>query len=170
MRIALLVPLALLAACSSDKPADDTLVTLDGDAAAQQGTVSASAGGVSPAPTTGVQAVDPEGPRLEPLLSSVISEAGLVSGSCRFSPSKGALPVLVASRAGGKGIISVGGQQVDVAPAATVTATGGSFSGQGVTLMVSASNTDTLGSPATMQVSDADGPAFAYRDGFWVCN
>jgi hypothetical protein len=105
MRNVLLIPLFFLAACSSDKPADDTLVTLDGDNATPQGTVSASAGGVSPAPTTGVQAVDAEGAKLEPLLSSAISEAGLVSGSCRFSPSKGALPVLVASRTAGKGII-----------------------------------------------------------------
>lgn len=44
MRIAFLFPLALLAACGSQKPADDTLGTLDGDDAAQQGTVSASAG------------------------------------------------------------------------------------------------------------------------------
>ncbi|MFN3819860.1 hypothetical protein [Blastomonas sp.] len=170
MRNALLVPLAFLAACSNDKPADDALVTLDGDNAAQQGTVSASAGGATPAPVTGVQAVDAEGSKLEPLLSSAISEAGLVSGSCRFSPSEGALPVLVASRAGGKGIISVAGRQIDVAPAATVAATGGSFSGDGVTLTVSASDTRTLGSAATMQVNDADGPAFTYSQGFWVCN
>ncbi|MFN3475442.1 MAG: hypothetical protein ACK4ZW_15490 [Blastomonas sp.] len=170
MRNVLLIPLFFLAACSSDKPADDTLVRLDGDAAAQQGTVSASAGGVSPAPTTGVQAVDAEGAKLEPLLSSAISEAGLVSGSCRFSPGKGALPVLVASRTAGKGIISLAGRQIDVVPAATVAPTGGSFSGDGVTLTVSASDTETLGSAATMQVSDADGPAFTYNQGFWVCN
>lgn len=170
MRIALLFPLALLTACSSEKPRQDELVTLDGDSSAAQGTVSASAGGVSPAPTTGSQAVDAEGAKLEPLLSSAISEAGLVSGSCRFSPSKGALPVLVASRAGGGGIISLAGRQIDVVPTATVGPTGGSFSGDGVTLTVSASDTETLGSVAAMQISDADGPAFTYNQGFWVCN
>lgn len=170
MRIALLFPLALLAACSSDKPQQDELVTLDGDTNAAQGTVSASAGGATPAPTTGVQAVDAEGSKLEPLLSSAISEAGLVSGSCRFSPAEGALPVLVASRAGGEAIISVAGKQIDVTPAAAVAPIGGSFSGESVTLTVSASDSNTLGSAATMQVSDADGPAFTYRDGFWVCN
>ncbi|MDM7956677.1 hypothetical protein [Blastomonas sp.] len=170
MRVAFLFPLALLAACGSQKPADDTLGTLDGDGAAQQGTVSASAGGATPAPVTGGQAVDAEGAKLEPLLSSAISEAGLVSGSCRFSPSKGALPVLVASLAGGKGIISVGGRQVDVAATTTVAPSGGSFAGDGVTLTVSASDTPTLGRAATMQVTDADGPAFTYRDGFWLCN
>lgn len=170
MRTAILVSLFLLAACSSEKPADNTLVTLDGNTAAQPGKVSASAGGVSPPPGTGVQAVDPEGPKLEPLLSSAVSAAGLDSGSCRFSPAQGALPVLVASRSGGKSIISVAGKQIDVAPSGTVAATGGSFAAQGVTLMVSATGKDSAGSKASMQVNDADGPAFTYQDGFWACN
>lgn len=170
MRIALLFPLALLAACSSDKPQQDELVTLDGDTGAAAGSVSASAGGASPAPATGAQAVDPEGSKLEPLLSSAISAAGLESGSCRFSPAQGALAVLVASKSGSKGIVSIGGKQIDVAPSGTVAATGGSFAGQGVTLMVSASGKDGAGSTASMQVNDADGPAFSYQDGFWACN
>lgn len=170
MRVVLLFPLALLAACSSDKPADDTLVTLDGDGAAQQGTVSASAGGATLAPVTGVQAVDAEGPKLEPLLSSAISTAGLETGACRFSPAEGALPVLVASKTGGKAMISIAAKQIEVAPSATVAATGGSFAAQGITLMVSASGKDAGGSTASMQVNDADGPAFTYQDGFWACN
>lgn len=174
MRVVLLFPLALLAACSSDKPADDTLVTLDGDGAAQQGTVSASAGGATPAPVTGVQAVDAEGPKLEPLLSSAISTAGLESGSCRFSPAQGALPVLVASQTGGKAMISVGSKQIDIAPSAAVMPTGASFAGQGISLSIRASTTSgsasRSGSTAIMQVNDADGPAFAYQDGYWACN
>ena len=133
MRLALLFPLALLAACSSEKPADDTLVTLDG------------ADGASPVPApvvtgpaaaqSGLQAVDAEGSKLEPLLSASISAAGMDSAACKFSPAKGALPVLVASKTGGKGIISVAGRQIDVAPSGAVAATGGSFAAQGVTLM-----------------------------------
>ncbi|WP_017670845.1 hypothetical protein [Blastomonas sp. AAP53] len=170
MRIALLFPLVLLAACSSEMPADDELVTLDAGTGAQQGSVSASAGGATSSSITGVQAVDAEGPKLEPLLSSAINAAGLDSGSCRFGPAQGALPVLVASKTGGKGIMSIAGKQIDVTASATVADTGGSFAGQGVTLMVSASGKDAAGSTATMQVSDADGPAFVYRDGFWACN
>jgi hypothetical protein len=170
MRIALLFPLALLAACSSDKPKDSELVTLDGETAELQGTASASAGEAMPASTSAVQAVDAEGSNLEPLLSSAISAAGLDTGACRFSPGQGALPVLVASRSGGKSVISVAGRQIDIAPSGTVAATGGSFAGEGVTLMVSAAGKDATGSAASMQVSDADGPAFVYRDGFWACN
>lgn len=174
MRIALLFPLALLAACSRQEPADDTLVTLDGDGVAEQGSVSASAGGATPAPATGVQAVNAEGAKLEPLLSSAIATAGLESGSCRFSPAQGALPVLVASKASGKAMISVSGKQIDVAPSAAVTPTGASFSGQGISLSVRANtgsgSASRTGSAASMQVTDADGPAFTYQDGFWACN
>jgi hypothetical protein len=171
MRIALLFPLALLAACSSDKPADDTLVTLDGpDAAA-----AAVANGSAPVTAEGesVQAVDSEGPKLEPLLSSAISEAGLVSSSCRFSPAEGALPVLVASTAGGKALVSVGGRQIDVAPSGAVTPTGATLAGQGISLSVTANtasgSASRLGSTASMQVTDADGPAYTYQNGFWAC-
>ncbi len=168
MRIALLFPLALLAACNSEKPAEDKLVTLDGPG----GTASdATVTGDAPAAAqTGVQAVDAEGSKLEPLLSSAISAAGLESGACRFSPAEGALPVLVAGKTGGKGIISIAGKQIDVTASATVANTGGSFAEQGVTLMVSASGKDAAGSTATMKVSDADGPAFTYQDGYWACN
>lgn len=168
MRIAILFPLALLAACSSEKPAEDKLVTLDGPGGAASDTT--VAGDVPAAAQTGVQAVDAEGSKLEPLLSSAISAAGLDSGACRFSPAEGALPVLVAGKTGGKGIMSVAGKQIDVTASATVANTGGSFSGQGVTLMVSASGKDAAGSVATMQVNDADGPSFAYNQGFWACN
>ncbi len=173
-RFSLILPLAFLAACSSDKPQQDELVTLDGGTGAAQDTVSASAGGVSPLPTTGVQAVDAEGSKLEPLLSSAISAAGLESGSCRFSPAQGALPVLVAGKTGGNAMISVAGKQIDVAPSAAVTATGASFAGQGVSLSVrantSSGSASRTGSAASMQVTDADGPAFTYQDGFWACN
>lgn len=169
-RLALILPFALLASCSSEKPADDELVTLDGGAGAEQGSVSASAGEATPSPVTGVQAVDAEGSKLEPLLSSAISAAGLDTGACRFSPAKGALPVLVAGKTGSKGIVSIAGKQIDVTASATVANTGASFAGQGVTLMVSASGKDAAGSTATMQVNDADGPAFTYQDGFWACN
>lgn len=170
MRIQVLFPLALLAACSSDKPQSDEMVTLDGANSTPSGTVSASAGGATPAVATGLQAVDGEGSRLEPLLSSAISEAGLESGACRFSPARGALPVLVASKTGGKAFVSIGGTPVDMVPGGVVAQTGGSFSGEGVTLMVSASGKDAAGSTASMQVNDSDGPAFAYQDGFWACN
>lgn len=168
MRIAVLFPLALLAACSSEKPAEDKLVTLDGSGGTASDTTVAR-----DAPTAaqaGVQAVDAEGSKLEPLLSSAISAAGLDSGACRFSPAEGALPVLVAGKTDGKGIMSVAGKQIDVTASATVATTGGSFAGQGVTLMVSASGKDAAGSTATMQVNDADGPSFAYNQGFWACN
>lgn len=168
MRIAILFPLALLAACSSEKPAEDKLVTLDGPGGTASGTT--VAGDVPAAAQTGVQAVDAEGSKLEPLLSSAISAAGLDSGACRFSPAEGALPVLVAGKTGGKGIMSIAGKQIDVTASATVANTGGSFAGQGVTLMVSASGKDAAGSAASMQVSDADGPAFTYSQGFWACN
>ena len=169
-RLILLLPIALIAACSSEKPKDDELVTLDNGTGAGSGTVSASAGGGTPEGVSGIQAVDAEGSKLEPLLSSAIGEAGMDSGACRFSPAKGALPVLVASRAGGKAVVSVGGKLVQMAPSGTVAQTGGSFSGEGVTLMVSASGKDAAGSAASMQVNDSDGPAFAYQDGFWACN
>lgn len=169
-RFALILPLALLAACSSEKPQSDEMVTLDGGTSAEAGTVSASAGGATPAPVTGLQAVDAEGSKLEPLLSSAISEAGLESGACRFSPARGALPVLVASKSGGKAFVSVAGRAVTVVPAGTVQQTGGSFSGEGVTLMVSAAGKEAAGSAASMQVNDSDGPAFTYQDGFWACN
>ena len=168
MRLALLFPLALLAACSSEKPADDTLVTLDGADGASPVPAPVVTGPA--APQSGLQAVDAEGSKLEPLLSSAISAAGLDSGACRFSPAEGALPVLVAGKTGGKGIISIAGKQIDVTASATVANTGGSFAEQGVTLMVSASGKDAAGSTATMQVNDADGPSFAYQDGFWACN
>lgn len=168
--LALILPLALLAACSSEPAQDDELVTLDGSAPSSQGTVSASAGGATPAPVTGLQAVDAEGSKLEPLLSSAISGAGMESGACRFSPAQGALPVLVASKTGGKAMVSVAGRTVQLAPSGPVQQTGGSFAGEGVTLMVSASGKDAAGSTASMQVSDSDGPAFAYEDGFWACN
>jgi hypothetical protein len=168
MRIAILFPLALLAACSSEKPAEDKLVTLEGPGGAASDTTVAS--DAPAAAQTGVQAVDAEGSKLEPLLSSAISAAGLESGACRFSPAEGALPVLVAGKTGGKGIMSVAGKQIDVTASATVGNTSGSFSGQGVTLMVSASGKDAAGSVATMQVTDADGPSFAYNQGFWACN
>ena len=168
MRIVVLFPLALLVACSNEKPAEDKLVTLDGSGGtASDPTV---AGDGPAAAQTGVQAVDAEGSKLEPLLSSAISAAGLASGACRFSPAEGALPVLVAGKTGGKGIMSVAGKQIDVTASATVANTGGSFAGQGVTLMVSASGKDAAGSAASMQVSDADGPAFTYSQGFWACN
>lgn len=169
-RLALVLPLVLLAACSSDKPQSDELVTLDNGPGASSGAVPASAGGATPAGSPGLQAVDAEGSKLEPLLSSAIGEAGLDSGACRFSPAQGALPVLVASRNGGKAFISVAGQAVDVVPSGPVAASGGSFSGEGVTLMVSASGKDAAGSAASMQVNDGDGPAFAYKDGYWACN
>ena len=168
MRIAVLFPLALLAACSSEKPAEDKLVMLDGPGGAVSDTT--VAGDVPAAAQIGVQAVDAEGSKLEPLLSSAISAAGLDSGACRFSPAEGALPVLVAGKTGGQGIMSVAGKQIDVTASATVANTGGSFAGQGVTLMVSASGKDAAGSAASMQVSDADGPAFTYSQGFWACN
>jgi len=168
MRLAFLIPLALIAACSSEKPADDTLVTLDGADGASPVPAPVVTGPAGP--QSGLQAVDAEGSKLEPLLSSAISAAGMDSGACKFSPAKGAIPVLVASKTGGKGIISVAGRQIDVAPSGAVAATGGSFSGDGVTLMVSASGKDATGSVASMQVNDADGPAFVYRDGFWACN
>jgi hypothetical protein len=162
------LPLLALAACSSDKPADDGLVTLDGTASTAPATAPA---GAAPGTTqAGLQAVDAEGSKLEPLLSSAVSAAGLESGACRFSPAQGALPVLVASRAGGKAMVSVGGREIDVAPSGTVAATGGSYGAQGMTLMVSASGTDAAGSAATMQVTDADGPSFTYQGGFWACN
>ena len=145
-------------------------MTLDGGATAAQGTLSASVGGATPAPVTGVQAVDAEGSKLEPLLSSAIGEAGLESGACRFSPAQGALPVLVASKTGGKAMVSVGGRTVQVAPSGPVQQTGGSFAGEGVTLMVSAAGKEAAGSAASLQVSDSDGPAFAYKDGYWACN
>jgi hypothetical protein len=174
MRNVVLMPLALLAACSSPEPTGDTLVTLDGDGAAQQGTVSASAGGAKPAPATALQAVDAEGSKLEPLLSSAIATAGLESGSCRFSPAQGALPVLVASKTGGEAMISLGGKQIDVAPSAAVTPTGASFAGQGISLSVRANSgsgsASRTGSTASMQVTDADGPTFSYSQGFWACN
>ena len=168
MRIVLLLPLVLLAACTGEKPADDKLVTLDEPG----GVASSATGPAAPAAVaqTGLQAVDAEGSKLEPLLSSAISEAGLDSGACRFSPARGALPVLVASKTGGKAFVSVGGKPVDMVPGGVVAQTGGSFSGQGVTLMVSASGADAAGSTASMQVNDGDGPAFAYQDGFWACN
>jgi hypothetical protein len=169
LRFALIVPLALLAACSSETPREDEMVTLESDAPGA-GTVSASAGGTTPQASAGVQAVDAEGSKLEPLLSSAISEAGLDSGACRFSPARGALPVLVASKTGGKAFVSIGGKPVDMVPGGVVAQTGGSFSGEGVTLMVSASGADAAGSTASMQVNDGDGPAFAYQDGFWACN
>lgn len=169
-RFALVLPLVLLAACSSDKPQSDEMVTLDGATSTQSGTVSASAGGATPAVATGLQAVDAEGSKLEPLLSSAISEGGLDSGACRFSPAQGALPVLVASKTGGKAFVSIGGKAIDVAPSSAVAQTGGSFAGEGVTLMVSASGKDAAGSAASMQVSDSDGPAFVYKDGYWACN
>lgn len=169
-RLALVLPLTLLAACSSEPAQEDELVTLDGGAPGSQATVSASAGGATPGPVTGLQAVDAEGSRLEPLLSSAIGEAGLESGACRFSPAQGALPVLVASKTGGKAMVSVAGRTVQVAPSGPVQQTGGSFAGEGVTLMVSAAGKDAAGSTASMQVSDSDGPAFAYKDGFWSCN
>ena len=118
----------------------------------------------------GVQAVDAEGSKLEPLLSSAIGEVGLESGACRFSPAQGALPVLVASKTGGKAMVSVAGRTVQLAPSGPVQQTGGSFAGEGVTLMVSASGKEAAGSAASMQVSDSDGPAFAYKEGFWACN
>ncbi len=59
---------------------------------------------------------------------------------------------------------------MQLAPSGPVQQTGGSFAGEGVTLMVSASGKDAAGSTASMQVSDSDGPAFAYKDGFWTCN
>lgn len=169
-RLILVLPLVLLAACSSDKPKDDELVTLDGSQPAGSETVSASAGGVTPEGATGLQAVDAEGSKLEPLLSSAIGESGLDTGACRFSPAQGALPVLVASKAGGKAIVSVGGKMVQMATSGTVAQSGASFSGEGVTLMVSASGKDASGSAASMQVNDGDGPAFAYQDGYWACN
>lgn len=169
-RLTVVLPLALLAACSSEPAKQDELVTLDGGATAAQGTVSASAGGATPAPATGVQAVDAEGSKLEPLLSSAIGEAGLETGACRFSPAQGALPVLVASKTGGKAMVSVAGGTVQVAASGPVQQTGGSFAGEGVTLMVSASGKEAAGSAASMQVSDSDGPAFAYKDGYWACN
>jgi hypothetical protein len=168
MRLALFISCALLAACSSEKPAEDKLVTLDGPGGAVSDTT--VAGDVPAAAQTGVQAVDAEGSKLEPLLSSAISAAGLDTGACRFSPAKGALPVLVAGKTGGKGFVSVAGKQIDVTASATVANTGGSFTGQGVTLMVSAAGKDAAGSIATMQVNDADGPAFTYNQGFWACN
>lgn len=170
MRIAIWLPCLLLSACSSDKPQQDELVTLDGGNGVAEGAASASAGRATEAPVTGVQAVNAEGPKLEPLLSSAISAAGLDSGACRFSPGQGALPVLVASKTGGKSIVSVAGREIVVAPAGPVAATGGSFAGEGVTLAVSAAGKDAAGGTARMQVSDADGPPFTYQDGFWACN
>lgn len=173
-RFSLILPLVLLAACSSDKPADNELVTLDGDTGAAAGSVSASAGGSTPAPVSGVQAVDAEGSKLEPLLSGAVSAAGLESGSCRFSPAQGALPVLVASQTGGEAMISVGGRQIDIASSAAVMPTGASFAGQGISLSVRANtasgSASRSGSAATMQVTDSDGPTFVYQDGFWACN
>lgn len=169
LRNILIGSFVLLAACSSETPADDGLVTLDGSSSSAP----ASAAPAGSAPVTSqaaIQAVDAEGPKLEPLLSSAISEAGLESGSCRFSPAQGALPVLVASKSGGKSIVSVAGRQIDVAPSGTVAMTGGSFAAQGVTMMVSASGKDAAGSTASMQVTDADGPVFVYQNGFWACN
>ncbi|MGQ3179354.1 MAG: hypothetical protein ACT6SC_17320, partial [Blastomonas fulva] len=75
MRLALLFPLALLAACSSEKPADDTLVTLDGADGASPVPAPVVTGPA--APQSGLQAVDAEGSKLEPLLSSAISAAGM---------------------------------------------------------------------------------------------
>lgn len=168
MRTAILASLALLAACSSDKPVENDLVTLDDAGAAAQADAPAAAAPV--AAPAGLQAVDAEGAKLEPIVSSAVSAAGLDSGACRFSPAAGALPVLVAATGSAKAIISLAGRQIELAPSGTVAATGGSFAGQGVTLMVSAGGGNAAGSKATMQVSDADGPAFAYQHGFWACN
>lgn len=170
MRIAFWLPFFLLAACSSEQPQQDELVTLDSGNGAAQGAAGASAGEATEATVTGVQAVDAEGPKLEPLFASAIGAAGLESSACRFSPAQGALPVLVAGKTGGKAFVSVAAKQIDVTPAGPVAATGGSFSGEGITLMVSASGKDAAGSTASMQVSDADGPAFTYQDGYWACN
>ncbi|GGB67652.1 hypothetical protein [Blastomonas aquatica] len=173
MRIVFLFPIALLAACSSQTPADDSTGTPDGSSGnAPAATAAAGSGPSASGPATSqaaVQAVDAEGPKLEPLLSNAITEAGLVSASCRFSPAQGALPVLVASTTGGNGIISVAGRQIDVAPSGAVALTGGSFAAPGVTMMVSASG-NAAGSTASMQVTGADGAVFVYRDGIWFCN
>jgi len=168
MRFAILLLIALLAACSSDKPADDGLVTLDGP----DGAGPAAAPGIAPAQPAGgnVQAVTAEGSELEPILASAVSAAGLENGACRFSPAQGALPVLVASKTGGKAIVSVAGTQIDVRPAAVVGDTGGSFAGQGISLSVTGGTAGTTDGAASMQVNDADGPAFTYQDGFWACN
>ena len=173
MRNALLLPFALLAACSSEEPADDTLVTLDGSASS--GPLAAAPADSAPAASqTATQAVDAEGPKLEPLLSSAISAAGLETGACRFSPAQGALPVLVASQAGGKAMISVAAKQIDMAPSFAVTPTGASFAGQGISLSVRANtasgSASRAGSTASMQVTDADGSSFNYQDGFWACD
>ena len=168
-RLIFALPLILFAACSSEAPADDSLVTLDGST----GTAAPAPGpadAASASAQAGVQAVDAEGPKLEPLVSSAVNASGLDSDACRFSPAQGALPVLVASKAGGKAMISIAGRQIDVSPSGSVAATGGSFGAQGVTLMVSASAAKPAGSEASMQVSDADGPAFTYTQGFWACN
>lgn len=170
MRIAVLFPLALLAACSTEKPAEDKLVTLEGPAGATTGDGSTATGAAASPSAGGIQAVNAEGSKLEPLLSSTISAAGLESAACRFSPAQGALPVLVAGKTGGKAFVSVAGKHIDVAPAGPIAVTGGRFSGEGVSLTVSAAGKDAAGGAATMQVSDADGPAFTYQDGFWACN
>lgn len=168
IRTTALLSLALLAACTSEKPAEDKLVTLDGTG----GSAPAGAPAGTPAgpAQAGVQATTAEGSRLEPILSSAISTAGLNNGACRFSPAQGALPVLVASKSGGKAIISVAGSEIVVAPAAATAATGGSYSAQGITLAVTASEAGPTGGKASMQVNDADGPTFTYQDGFWACN
>lgn len=172
MRIAVLATFALLAACSSEKPADDKLVTLDGSG----GTGPAAASGSAPTAPEGasVQAVTAEGSKLEPLLSSAISAAGLDSGACRFSPAEGALPVLVASTNGSKALVSADGRPIDVAVSAAVTPMGASLTGQGISLAVTANTASgtasRAGSAASMKVTDADGPAFTYQDGFWACN
>ena len=172
MRNAVLVTFALLAACSSEKPAEDSLVTLDGAG----GTGPAAASGSPPTAPQGasVQTVTAEGSRLEPLLSSAISAAGLDSGACRFSPAEGALPVLVASIKGSKALVSVDGRPMDVTVSAAVTPMGASLTGQGTSLAVTANTASgtasRAGSAASMKVTDADGPAFTYQDGFWACN
>ena len=81
------IALALLAACSSEKPAEDKLVTLDGPGGTASDTT--VAGDVPAAAQTGVQAVDAEGAKLEPLLSSAISAAGpgtTFDGCAPFGP------------------------------------------------------------------------------------
>lgn len=169
IRFAPVMALAVLAACSSKQPAEDKLVTLDAPGAA----VSEAAAGAPVARdgSSGLQAVTAEGSKLEPLVSSAISAAGLDSGACRFSPAPGALPVLAASKAGGQAIASLAGRQIMLA-ATGIGAPGGSASGEGITLTVTASAgaAAASGGQASMVVNDADGPAFTYQDGYWACN
>lgn len=176
MRHAVMISAMLVSACSSQQPEQNPMITLDGTGGATvngNAAVAAPTNGASAGSANTVQLVDAEGPKLEPIGSAMADAAGLATGSCRFSPAQGALPVLIASRTGGKTLIAATGRQIDMQPSGPVGQTGGSFTGQGgasATISAQAPVPGAAGSSASLQLRDADGPAFTYRDGFWACN